>query len=136
MASSFLSSLDDNDFTSNVAAGVYLIKTHYTGWTKSGMSSGYARSFPRMEYLTRQIGHVTAGSEGTSYFSSPSQLTGNTGWGMLAFSARDLDETVGVVETLPSVAPPSDYDGTLYTLTSVGDSSSSGGGFDYILDVG
>ncbi|MBO5165979.1 MAG: hypothetical protein J6B90_05180 [Lachnospiraceae bacterium] len=55
---------------------------------------------------------------------------------MLAFSARDLDETVGVVETLPSVAPPSDYDGTLYTLTSVGDSSSSGGGFDYILDVG
>lgn len=97
---------------------------------------GYARSFPRMEYLTRQIGHVTAGSEGTSYFSSPSQLTGNTGWGMLAFSARDLDETAGVIETLPSVAPPSDYDGTLYTLTSAGGSSSSGGDFDYILDVG
>ena len=89
-----------------------------------------------MEYLTRQIGHVTAGSEGTSYFSSPSQLTGNTGWGMLAFSASELDDITGVIETLPSVAPPSDYDGTLYTLTSVGGSSSSGGGFACVLDVG
>lgn len=102
-------------------------RTYYRGFTNSGMSSGYARAFPRMEYLNRQIGSVMAGSAGSSYLTC-AQLTGSTGWGMLAMSANELAGGVSGSTYTESVAPPSDYDGTVYTLTATGGSSSSGTG--------
>ncbi len=129
-ANAFLSSFSSTPVERYFSCGDhgYIVesRTYYRGFTKSGMSSGYARAFPRMEYLNRQIGSVMAGSAGSSYLTC-SQLTSNTGWGMLAMSANELAGGV-VGGTYTEETPSSDYDGTLYTLTSAGGSSSSGGG--------
>ena len=50
------------------------------------------------------------------------------GVAMLVISALDDDMALGGLSPEETLAPPSDYDGTLYTLTSAGGSSSSGGG--------
>ena len=100
--------------------------TYGTSFNDSGMASGYARAFPRMEYLTRQIGSLRAGSAGTSYL-SVGEITGNTGWGMIALSASGSDIIDDDPDPTPTPDPTPSYDGTIFTLTSTGGSTSSDG---------
>lgn len=125
VATRFLASLAERS-SSLILGRLARSITYETGWTKSAMSSGYARSFPRMEYLTRSIGGLSPGYSGSGYFRSPDDLTGSTGWGMLAFSASDLGSSDFLTDDAYT-PPPSGYDGTLYALTSAAGSTTSGG---------
>lgn len=131
LSNTFLSSLQPVTYSTqyggeNSYAEVKI--TYGTSFTASGMASGYARAFPRMEYLTRQIGSLRAGSAGTSYLSVDA-ITGNTGWGMIALSASGsdiIDPPVPPEDDIDPEPKPS-YDGTIFTLTSTGGSTSSDG---------
>ena len=132
LSNNFLSALQPvTDYTQYGGENSYAeVKITYgTSFTASGMSSGYARTFPRMEYLTRQIGSLRAGSAGTSYL-SVGEITGNTGWGMIALSASGggddiIDPPIPPEDIDPDPTPS--YDGTIFTLTSTGGSTSSDG---------
>lgn len=120
MSSDFLSSLKDS--TISPASGVYVFKTYSKGFLNSAMSSGYAKAFPRMEYLTKTIGSVAPGSAGSTYLTL-SQIK-SAGWGMMALSASDLGDVSEVEPTTPDTPDPSGYDGTVYTLSATGGSTS------------
>jgi len=129
LSNNFLSSLQTvTDYTQYGGENSYAeVKITYgTSFTASGMSSGYARAFPRMEYLTRQIGSLRAGSAGTSYLSVDA-ITGNTGWGMIALSASGGGDDIIDPPIPPEIEEESSYDGTIFTLTSTGGSTSSDG---------
>ena len=120
MSSDFLGSLKDS--TISPASGVYVFKTYSRGFLNSAMSSGYAKAFPRMEYLTKTIGSVAPGSAGSGYLTL-SQIK-SAGWGMMALSASDLGEVSEVDPITPDTPDPSGYDGTVYTLSATGGSTS------------
>lgn len=120
MSSDFLGSLKDS--TISPASGVYVFKTYSKSFLSSAMSSGYAKAFPRMEYLTKTIGSVAPGSAGSSYLTL-SQIK-SAGWGMMALSASDLGEVSEVDPITPDTPDPSGYDGTVYTLSATGGSTS------------
>lgn len=122
MSSDFLGSLKDS--TINPASGVYVFKTYSKGFLSSAMSSGYAKAFPRMEYLTKTIGGVSQGSAGSDYLTL-SQIK-SAGWGMMALSASDLGDVSVVDPITPDTPDPSGYDGTVYTLSATGGSTSDG----------
>lgn len=121
LSSKFLNSLNSTMQTI-VSGHVYVIKTPEKGFTASGMSTGYAKAFPRMEYLTKTIGSVAPGSAGDTFLSL-SQIK-SAGWGMMALSASDLGEVSEVDPITPDTPDPSGYDGTVYTLSATGGSTS------------
>lgn len=120
MSNAFLSSLSNT--SKSPVAGVSVITIYKKGFTSSGMSSGYAKAFPRMEYLTKTIGSVRAGTAGTGFLSL-SEIK-SAGWGMMALSASDLGEVSEVDPITPDTPDPSGYDGTVYTLSATGGSTS------------
>lgn len=120
MSSNFLSELETTTF--EPTKGVILIREPMKGFLNSSMSSGYAKAFPRMEYLTKTIGSVATGSAGSTYLTL-SQIK-SAGWGMMALSASDLGDVSEVEPTTPDTPDPSGYDGTVYTLSATGGSTS------------
>lgn len=122
MSSNFLSGLEAT--TLKPTTGVIVVREPMRGFLNSAMSSGYAKAFPRMEYLTKTIGSVAPGSAGDTYLSL-SQVK-SAGWGMMALSASDLGEVSEVDPITPDTPDPSGYDGTVYTLSATGGSTSDG----------
>ena len=122
LATEFLNKLEATTITPTT--GVILIREPMTGFLNSAMSSGYAKAFPRMEYLTKTIGSVSPGSAGSTYLTL-SQIK-SAGWGMMALSASDLGEVSEVDPITPDTPDPSGYDGTVYTLSATGGSTSDG----------
>jgi len=120
MSSDFLSDLEAT--TLKPTTGVIVVREPMRGFLNSAMSSGYAKAFPRMEYLTKTIGSVAPGSAGSSYLTL-SQIK-SAGWGMMALSASDLGEVSEVDPITPDTPDPSGYDGTVYTLSATGGSTS------------
>ena len=120
MSSDFLSDLEAT--TLKPTTGVIVVREPMRGFLNSAMSSGYAKAFPRMEYLTKTIGSVAPGSAGDTYLSL-SQIK-SAGWGMMALSASDLGEVSEVDPIIPDTPDPSGYDGTVYTLSATGGSTS------------
>lgn len=120
MSSNFLSGLEAT--TLKPTTGVIVVRKPMRGFLNSAMSSGYAKAFPRMEYLTKTIGSVAPGSAGDTYLSL-SQIK-SAGWGMMALSASDLGEVSEVDPITPDTPDPSGYDGTVYTLSATGGSTS------------